>query len=340
MPAPLGSPIFVWFDTTGAPAVGYRVYTYVATTATPLATYPTSADASAGTSPLSNPVILDAAGSAQIWLADALYKVVIKTDLDVLVQTIDNINGATGGGGTTTISQWIAFSGTPTYVSATSFVVPGDQTASFTIGRRVKSSVTAGTAFSQVSAAVFGGGNTTVTVVNTSGVLDGGLSQISLGIVTPDNTSLPAWSDVTVNGSLIFLGPSGTSGAILPFTSPLNDQLSEIMTSGPSNGRFTAKVAGTYLLEGTVTIQEFVGTTGMSGQSLLIDLFKNAVTPYEIGRISWPYADSLARQLYVPIGGSMTLAVGDYIEIWPTAIYTDASGPKMGVGTLSIRRIA
>ena len=74
---PLGVPIFRWFDQNGAPAASYQLQTYAAGSATPLATYPTYADAIAGTNPNTNPVVLDANGAAQVWVQAAFYKLVM-----------------------------------------------------------------------------------------------------------------------------------------------------------------------------------------------------------------------------------------------------------------------
>lgn len=81
-------------------------------------------------------------------------------------------------------SMWGSnFPGTPTYVDATHFTLVGNQTASFPVGTRVRSAVTAGFAYSTVSAAVFGA-VTTITLVNDSTALDSGLSAVALSIAT------------------------------------------------------------------------------------------------------------------------------------------------------------
>ena len=77
-----------FFDASGTPLVGGKVFTYAAGTTTPLATY---TDASA-TAPNTNPVILDSRGECNLWFAPATsYKVVLKTATDELQWTVDNI---------------------------------------------------------------------------------------------------------------------------------------------------------------------------------------------------------------------------------------------------------
>jgi len=76
-------------DNNGNPLAGGKVYTYEAGTSTPKATYTDSSEAVAN----ANPVILDSAGRASIWLGDGGYKFILKTSADVTVDTRDNIGG-------------------------------------------------------------------------------------------------------------------------------------------------------------------------------------------------------------------------------------------------------
>ena len=91
--SPVGGVAGQFFDNNGAPLSGGKMYTYVAGTTTPQATY-TSA---AGSTAHSNPIILDSGGrvpGGEIWLTDGLqYKFVLKTSTDVLIGTYDNIVG-------------------------------------------------------------------------------------------------------------------------------------------------------------------------------------------------------------------------------------------------------
>src|SRR6185369_2648136 len=92
---------------------------------------------------------------------------------------------------TVAADQWVVYQGTPTYVSATSFTLVGDQTQIFQVGRRIKTANTGGTIYSTITASVYGAPNTTVTVANTSGALDSGLSAVSYGLISVLDTSLP-----------------------------------------------------------------------------------------------------------------------------------------------------
>lgn len=83
-----------FFDATGVPIVGGKLYTYQAGTTTPQATY---VDAT-GTAVNTNPIILDSGGFANIWLVNGLfYKFVLYNSFGVLQWSVDNFSTASGG---------------------------------------------------------------------------------------------------------------------------------------------------------------------------------------------------------------------------------------------------
>lgn len=82
-----------FFDNSGAPLSGGKIYTYQAGTTTPLATYTSSVGNIAHT----NPIVLDSAGrvpGGEIWVALQLYKFVLKTSADVTIATYDNVGSS------------------------------------------------------------------------------------------------------------------------------------------------------------------------------------------------------------------------------------------------------
>ena len=92
--SPYGGVGAQFLDNSGNVLTGGKIYTYAAGTTTPQVTYTTSA----GTTPHSNPIILDAAGrvpsGGEIWLTDGLsYKFILRDANDVLIATYDNITG-------------------------------------------------------------------------------------------------------------------------------------------------------------------------------------------------------------------------------------------------------
>lgn len=76
-----------YFDDDGAPLAGGELYTYTAGTSTPKETY-TDEDAA---TPNTNPVVLDAAGRALIYIGAGAYKFVLKDADGNTIDTIDDI---------------------------------------------------------------------------------------------------------------------------------------------------------------------------------------------------------------------------------------------------------
>lgn len=103
--------IFSVVTTGGALGVGWKLVWYTTGTTTLKNTYPTEADALAGTNPNANPVAADANGRfPPIWLTDANYKVVLTDDLNVVKVTRDPavsagaVSSVAASGGTTGMS--------------------------------------------------------------------------------------------------------------------------------------------------------------------------------------------------------------------------------------------
>ena len=86
-------PFLQFIDANGNPLAGGKLYTYYAGTTTPLTTYTNYA----GTTPNANPVIMDSAGRASVWLGVGSYKFVLTDSTDVLVYTTDNIVNSSYG---------------------------------------------------------------------------------------------------------------------------------------------------------------------------------------------------------------------------------------------------
>jgi hypothetical protein len=91
--SPLGGAAAQFFDNDANVLSGGKIYTYLAGTSTPSATYTTSA----GSIAHANPIILDSSGrvpGGEIWLTNLIqYKFVIKNSSDTLIGTYDNISG-------------------------------------------------------------------------------------------------------------------------------------------------------------------------------------------------------------------------------------------------------
>lgn len=100
--------------------------------------------------------------------------------------------------------DWISTGLTPTYISATQFSVPGNQTSVFQVGRRVRYTVGSGTLYGIITASAF----TTVTTVtiraDVTG-LDNTLSVVDVSLLTSINPSepfTPSWGTYTPSFAL------------------------------------------------------------------------------------------------------------------------------------------
>lgn len=91
--SPLQAPYCTFFDSNGDPLSGGKVYTYTAGTTTPKNSYTSSSGLVAN----ANPVILDAAGRADIYLIGS-YRIDVYTATDSLVESVDNLSAFSTGG--------------------------------------------------------------------------------------------------------------------------------------------------------------------------------------------------------------------------------------------------
>lgn len=238
---------------TGVPYSGAKLFTYVGGSVN---TKQTTYVESTGTTPNTNPIVLDSSGQLPqpIWLTTGLsYKFVLapSTDTDPPASPIWMLDGVTGvNDSSASQSEWIA-GPTPTFVSATQFTLVGDQTTNFAKSRRVKATVTAGTVFGDITASTFGA-LTTVTVALDSGNLDSGLSAISYGIVAAVNPS--------INADLVNRkGTAVASAATTDIWSIAGDYVHVTGAGGPITSFGTAPYAGaqrTLIFDSTPTITQ------------------------------------------------------------------------------------
>lgn len=80
-----------FIDANGQPLVGGKLYSYIAGTTLPQSTYTDNT----GSTPNTNPVILDSRGEASIWLGEATYKFKLTDANDVEIWTVDYIAAPT-----------------------------------------------------------------------------------------------------------------------------------------------------------------------------------------------------------------------------------------------------
>jgi len=177
-------------------------------------------------------------------------------------------------------TEWVALGATPSYISATSFSVPGNLTATLLADLRLQTTNTGGTIYSSVLTATFGGGLTTVTVNNDSGVLDSGIANVNVSIQNPVNLSQPQRSAVVVshaNGTNLTSGTTFILGDSLTPVLAL-DLLSEFATG---TGIFTARQKGTYriFVQMCISITTSTNLTALGNLQILVNGSSYAQVP-------------------------------------------------------------
>ena len=187
MPAFLfSSPRFRAFDANGDSLAGGKLYAFAAGTSTPKTTFQDQAKVASH----AHPIVLDSNGEAEIWLDTGTYKIRLDNSADVTQWTVDLVQGILDVS-TASLDEWVTFAAASlTFIDTTSFSVGGDQRTTFQLGRRVRTTLTAGTGYHTIIDSQFAASITTVTVVNDSTVLDSGLSAVDAGIISADNPSV------------------------------------------------------------------------------------------------------------------------------------------------------
>ena len=189
-----------YVDANGNPYVGARLFSYQSGTSTKLSTFTDST----GNVANSNPRTLDANGflGTETWgTIGATYKLLLAPPgaddpPGVSIWTEDNV--APIPTSSLVVSEWTA-GDVPSYISATSFSVPGDQRTAYHAGRRIRFNAS-GIGYATIKSASFGSGLTTV-VIDVGG-LNANLSAVDLSILSasPGTQSLPCDNLATITG--------------------------------------------------------------------------------------------------------------------------------------------
>lgn len=261
---------FQSFTNQGVVNAGGHILTYLAGTTTPQQTWTDSTQAvSNGTS-----ITLDSAGrpgtpsNVEIWIQAG-------TQLKVQVTDVNNVN--VGGtydflsginDSSVQISLWAATSLTPTYISPTTFSVPGNQTAVFPAGIRIRYTLGSGVKYGTVVSSVFGS-VTTVTVLPDVTNLDNTLSVVDVSILSPTNSALPSQSfssivctSLTASGLITANGGLTVVGA----TSLQATTVTTLAASGAVNANAGITVVGTSALQ-NVTATTVAASGAVSGST-------------------------------------------------------------------------
>ena len=305
-------------NSAGVPYSGGKLFTYAAGSTTKQNTY---TDSTGGT-PNSNPIVLDSAGRPpyDIWLTTGLtYKFVLapSTDTDPPtspIWTSDNLSGINDTA--TNVTQWVTSGLTPTYVSATSFTLVGDQTTEFHVGRRIQTTNTAGTIYSRISASAYTT-LTTVTVVNDyTGTLDSGLSAVNLSLLRSDYSALP---HQTVSSTGLGFTGNNTHSGTETFSNTVTMSGKQFREATGAN---IASATTVDLSAATGNLVHITGTTATTGVTLI-----SGTRVRCIADAAWPLTYN-ATTMKINGGASYTCAAGDRIEFYYDGTTTFATVTK------------
>lgn len=108
-----------FFDLNGLPLSGGQLFSYTAGTSTPQATYTDSTMAT----PNANPVVLDSAGYANVWLGSGAYKFVLEDSLGNVLWTVDQVLASSNGSAIGTPMVFLIADNQTAYQNITSLLI-------------------------------------------------------------------------------------------------------------------------------------------------------------------------------------------------------------------------
>lgn len=291
-----------WFDGNQVLANNYRLFFYAATSSTKQNTYNSSTGANANP----NPIFLNALGESavEIWLTVGLtYKVVLappgSDDPPASpVWTEDVVAGINDA--SVSIDQWPASGILPTFVSATQFTMPGDQTSAFHINRHLKFTTNAGTVYGRITASAFAALTTVTMQMDGIQVLDVGLSAVFLSILTNNVLSVPSRIG-TAAGTDTYTVATGAS------TLNIGDEYKIKIVNANTSTTPTLNIDSL----GAKTIVNTSGGAMLPGQLNGEHTFRwNGTNMVVLNAVALPFPRSLLAGLTMsPAGGSATMPI-------------------------------
>lgn len=208
-----------FFNTNGVVLAGGSIYTYAAGTTTPQASYTDGT----GSVAQPNPIVLDSAGSASIWLSSQMYKIVAFDANGVQQWSIDNVSAVSQPelqgtntftsltvSGNLTVGGNVVVSGSITAASATITGALSTGGTATLAAASITGNETVGGTLAVTGAATFSGGETVTGGLSADSITVGGVA-----LSTFVTNLIPALT--ALSGTLVISGVS-TSGSWVVFT--------------------------------------------------------------------------------------------------------------------------
>jgi Pectate lyase superfamily protein len=264
--SPVGGVAAQFFTNTGAVLTGGKLYTYLAGTTTPAATYTSASGATFNT----NPIVLDSAGrvpsSGEIWLGEGVqYKFVLKDSNDVLIASYDNITGIN--------SNFVNYNALEEIQVATAGQTVFNLTNSYQPGTNTLSVFVDGVN-------QYDGSSYSYTETNSTRVTFA--SGLHVGALVKFTTAVTLSAGV-VSSNLVTYQPAGTGAVATTVQAKLRQYVSvkdfgavgdgvtndvtafqNAINAAQTNGLTVFIPAGNYLLNNTITVKSGVALTGQS----------------------------------------------------------------------------
>lgn len=195
---------------------------------------------------------------------------------DVLVVTPTAASGTANGwivsSGKFLSNQWDQSGPVPTFLTANTFSLIGNQTSEFHVNRRLQLAVTAGTVYGSIVSSVFSTVTTVTIIMDGQTVLDSGLSSVNLSILRADHLATPTpLSPVTVRQA-IQVGPITGSPAVsnLIPQSEINNTVSTGVTLKNSTTPTFYSVANGFNVDGSPNNLNWIATADITIANLSV----------------------------------------------------------------------
>lgn len=198
--------------------------------------------------------------------------------------------------------EWLTQADTPAYVSATSFTVPGNKTAVYSVGRRVQAVGTGYTIQGTISSSAYTS-LTTIVVTWDTGALDNTVSAVGVGILQNQLTViLPAGTILPFGGSVAPSGFLACDGSAVSRTTyaRLFSAIGTAWGAGDGSTTFNVPSLSRKTLvgsggTGTATLANTVGSTGgeethaLTTAELAVHTHGTTENPHTHGTIENPH---------------------------------------------------